>query len=175
VGGGGGDGPPGEGGDPPVRGGVPPVGGGPPGGGGGPPGGGGGSPGGNDPAEHQALPDIPFVHMLRRLGVSQVALRFIVIDENVSGLEELITLTKESIDHLFTRMDTRNIPYSTVLSNRFRLLHHHLRRLTFSGLDIQMEEITIPLIQSEALEVQAEPSKTAKSKIPLPDKFIDDK
>ena len=166
---------------------IPPGGGDPQGGGGGggPPepadnggdGGGGNPPGGAGGGGGQQVPlvETPWVQALRGIQIPEAALRFIVIDDGVDAQEELIPLSKESVDQLFSRMDTRRIPYSTVASNRFRLLHHYVRRMTFSGLNIILNDINIELLRNEALIVQSEPPKAAKSKIPLPAKFQDDK
>jgi len=154
---------------------VPPDGGG--GGGGGPPDGpgGDGGTGGGNPAQLVPLVDTPWVQVLRRILIPEAAIRFIVIDDGVDNHEELIPLSKESVDQLFSRMDTKGIIYSTVASNRFRLLHHYVRRLTFSGLTIVLNDINVDVLKNEALILQAEPPESAKSKIPLPSKFTDDK
>ena len=179
VGGGGpGDGnPPGGGGGDgagsPLDGAGVPAGGGPPGGGG--DGEGGGGPADGNPLPLQPIPETPWVVMLRRIGVSNPAIRFMIMDEAVDSSDELISLSNESVDRLFSRMDTRQIAYSTVVHNRYRLLHHMMKRLTFSGLPIVLENVNVELLRTESLIVQSEPPKGTKSKIPLPGKFKDEK
>jgi hypothetical protein len=112
--------------------------------------------------------------MLTRLNIPQQAIRFIVITEGVDSQEELIQFSTESVDRMFTRMDSRGIMYSTVISNRFRLLHHYLRRLTFSGLQIVLGQITNDLMRDESIEIQAKPPKSSKSKLQAPGKFTDE-
>ena len=108
------------------------------GGGGGPPdggnpvGGGGGPPGGGDPQDPQGgggfpippLEETEFVLMLRRLAVSEATVRFIVLEEAIDSSDEMVTLSTEVVDRLFSRMDTLRVRYSTVVANRLRLLHH---------------------------------------------------
>ena len=156
--------------DPGGDGGGPPAGGGDGGGGGDPP----GQPGGI-PGPMPSIPDTDWVRMLRRIGLSDPAIRLMVMDEAVDGSEELISLSSESVDRLFTRMDARGVIYSTVVHNRYRLLHHLMRRLTFSGLPIVLQDVNVDLLRAESLILQAEPPKGTKSKIPLPGKFKDEK
>jgi len=113
--------------------------------------------------------------MMRRIGVPEPALRFIVLHEQVDSPAELVTLSKESIDAIFTRMDTRNITYSIVISNMIKLLYHYINRLNLSGTALDLSLIDIDLLKIEAKVIQAEPLKSSKSKIEIPGKFTDDK
>lgn len=114
--------------------------------------------------------------ILTNLEFPEQVIDHIVNFNGIDRLKRLANLHKESIDRMFSRMDTLQIQYSIMHISSLRSLSHYARRNFKQNTDIYIHEISHDILSEEIDMMEDSTGKQGdlKSKVSFPEKFTKD-
>lgn len=113
--------------------------------------------------------------VLYNLDFPQPVINYLVQQEFIRYLSDFLTIQKDVIDKIFTRMDNQQIHYSAALHlSLTKYLHSYIRRYHLEGRPINIASITIDVLRREQ-DYFEDNNKFSDQKAPSePDKFVKD-
>ena len=110
--------------------------------------------------------------VLTNLGFPQPVIDFLINQEFIRSLSDFLTVQKDVIDKIFTRMDNAQIAYSAAIHlSLMKFLHSYVRRMDREGRPINLAMITVDVLRRE--QDSMDDTKTSTDlKSTEPDKFL---